>query len=146
MVRQRLTDFPPPAPWSSAVLDSEGLWAVARNDDDDAQAVVAASMVAGVPVLVPAAVLAETLYGDVRDARVDQVLKKLQIVDLSDPIARLAAQLKLRASMVGVAATIDAVVVAVSAIAGGGVIVTSNVEDIRRLADTSGVRIRTVQV
>jgi predicted nucleic acid-binding protein len=48
--------------------------------------------------------------------------------------------------MVGVAATIDAVVVAVSAIAGGGVIVTSDVEDIRRLADTSGVRIRTVQV
>jgi predicted nucleic acid-binding protein len=119
---------------------------VARNDDDDAQAVVAASMVAGVPVLVPAAVLAETLYGDARDARVNQVLKKLQIVDLTDPIARLAAQLKLRASMVGVAATIDAVVVAVSAIAGGGVIVTSDVEDIRRLADTSGVRIRTVQV
>ena len=146
MVRQRLTDFPPPAPWSSVVLDSEGLWAVARNDDDDAQAVVAASMVAGVPVLVPAAVLAETLYGDARDARVNQVLKKLQIVDLTDPIARLAAQLKLRASMVGVAATIDAVVVAVSAIAGGGVIVTSDVEDIRRLADTSGVRIRTVQV
>jgi len=64
---------------------------------------------------------------------VNQVLKKLQIVDLTDPIARLAAQLKLRAGMVGVAATIDAVVVAVSAIAGGGVIVTSDVEDVRRL-------------
>jgi predicted nucleic acid-binding protein len=146
VVRQRLTELPPPAPWSSVVLDSEGLWAVARNDNDDAQAVVTASMVAGVPVLVPAAILAETLHGDARDARANQVLKKLQIVDLTDPIARLAAQLKLRASMVGVRATIDAVVVAVSAMAGGGVIVTSDVEDIRRLAGTSGVRIRTVQV
>ncbi|MHB1711535.1 MAG: type II toxin-antitoxin system VapC family toxin [Acidimicrobiales bacterium] len=127
------------------MLDSEGLWAVARNDSDDARAVLAASSEAGVPVLVPAAVLAETLFGDGRDAQVNQVLKKLQVVVITDPIARTAADLKRLARMVGVAATIDAIVVAVSAAASGGVVLTSDVEDIRKLADcVSGVRIRPV--
>lgn len=129
------------------VLDSEGLWAVARNDSEDARAVLAASTEAGVPVLVPAAVLAETLFGDGRDARANQVLKKLQVVATTEPIARSAAALKRRAGMGGVAATIDAIVVAVAAAAGGGVIVTADVDDIRKLADSvSGVRIRPVRV
>jgi hypothetical protein len=51
------------------VFDSQGFRAVARNDDVDARAVLAASSAAGVPVIVPAAVLAETLFGDERDAR-----------------------------------------------------------------------------
>jgi predicted nucleic acid-binding protein len=146
MVRRGVKNAPP-APWPSVVLDSQGLWAVARSESEDARAVLAASSRAGVPVLVSAAVLAETLFGDERDARVNQVLKKLQVVSLTDSIARSAAQLKRLAGMVGVAATIDAIVVATSAAAGGGVILTSDPEDIRRLASyVSDTRIRPVQV
>ncbi|MGH3190045.1 MAG: type II toxin-antitoxin system VapC family toxin [Streptosporangiaceae bacterium] len=129
------------------MLDSQGLWAVARNDSEDARAVLAASSRAGVPVLVPTAVLAETLFGDERDARVNQALKKLLVVSLTDSIARSAAQLKRLARMAGVAATIDAIVVATSSAAGGGVILTSDPGDIRRLANCAeDTRIRPVQV
>jgi predicted nucleic acid-binding protein len=137
----------PIAPWPSVVLDSEGLWAVARNDSDDARAVLAASSQAGVPVLVSAATLAETLFGDERDARVNQVLKKIQVAPVTDLIARSAARLKQLAGMTGVAATIDAVVVATSETVGGGVILTSDPADIRVLADcVSDRRIRPVRV
>lgn len=146
MVRRGLKNAPP-APWPSVVLDSQGLWAVARNDSEDARAVLAASSQAGIPVLVPAAVLAETLFGDERDAQANQVLKKLQVVSLTETIARSAAQLKRLAGMTGVAATLDAIVVATSVAAGGGVILTSAPGDIRRLADNVGdLRIRPVPV
>jgi predicted nucleic acid-binding protein len=129
------------------VFDSEGLWAVARNDSEDARAVLASSREAGVPVLVPAAVLAETLFGDRRDARANQVLKKLQVVEITEPIARSAAELKSLAGMAGVAATIDAMVVAVSAAVGGGIVLTTDVGDIRKLAAfVTGVRVRPVRV
>jgi predicted nucleic acid-binding protein len=137
----------PIAPWPSVVLDSEGLWAVARNDSDDARAVLAASSRAGVPVLVSAATLAETLFGDERDARANQVLKKIEIAPVTDLIARSAARLKRLAGMTGVAATVDAVVVATSEAVGGGVILTSDPADIRALADCVGDRrIRPVRV
>jgi len=136
-----------PAPWPSVVLDSEALWAVARNDSEDARAVLASSREAGVPVLVPAAVLAETLYGDSRDARANQVLKKLQVVPTSEPIARMAAELKRSADMGGVAATVDAIVVAVSAAAGGGVVLTVDADDIHKLAGAvTDVRVRPIRV
>lgn len=129
------------------VLDSEGLWAVARNDNEDARAVLAASREAGVPVLVPAIVLAETLFGDRRDARANQVLRKLQVVPVEELLARVAAELKRSADMGGVAATVDAIVVAVSAAAGGGVILTADSDDIRKLASAvSDVRIRPIRV
>jgi predicted nucleic acid-binding protein len=129
------------------VLDSEGLWVVARNDSEDARAVLAASRQAGVPVLVPAAVLAETLFGDERDARANQVLKRLQVVPLTESLARSAAELKRLAGMTGVAATIDAVVVATSAAVGGGVVLTSDVDDVRALASgATGIRIRPLRV
>lgn len=62
MIRRGLISAPP-APWPSVVLDSEGLWAIARNDSEDARAVLAASNQAGVPVLVPAVVLKGTGCG-----------------------------------------------------------------------------------
>jgi predicted nucleic acid-binding protein len=146
MVRRGLKNVPP-APWPSVVLDSQGLWAVARNDSDDARAVLAASSQAGVPVIVPTAVLAETLTGDERDARANQVLKKLQVATLTEETARSAARLKRLAGMTGVAATIDAIVVATSATVGGGVILTSDPNDIRLLAShVSGMKIRAIQV
>jgi predicted nucleic acid-binding protein len=146
VVRRGLKSLPP-APWPSVVLDSEGLWALARNDSEDARAVLAASREAGVPVLVPTAVLAETLFGDARDARANQVLKKLQVVPTTELIARWAAELKRRAGMAGVMATIDAIVVAVSMASGGGVILTADIDDIRKLEScASGFRIRPIGV
>jgi predicted nucleic acid-binding protein len=137
---------PPLAPWPAVVLDSQGFWAVARNDVD-ARAVLAASGRAGVPVIVPAAVLAETLFGDERDARANQVLKRIEVAPVTDAIARSAAKLKRLAGMTGVAATIDAVVVATAEAAGGGVILTSDPGDIRALAQgVSDTRIRPVRV
>lgn len=146
MVRRGLKTAPP-APWPSVVLDSEGLWVLARNDSEDARAVLAASRQAGVPVLVPAAVLAETLFGDERDTRANQALKKLQVIPLTESVARSAAELKRLAGMTGVAATIDAVVVATSVAAGGGVVLTSDIDDVRALANCAvGIRIRPVRI
>lgn len=146
MVRRGLK-VAPPAPWPSVVLDSEGLWAVARNDSEDARAVLASSREAGVPVFVPAVVLAEALFGDSRDARANQVLKKLQVVPISESVARTAAELKRLTDLGGVAATVDALVVATSAAVGGGAILTADPADIGTLAyAVSAVRIRPIRV
>lgn len=108
---------------------------------------LAASHQASVPVLVPAIVLAETLFGDGRDASVHRVLKRLEVVPVTDSLARHAAGIKRVAGRQGAAPTIDAVVVATSVAAGGGVVLTSDVDDIRALASyADGVRIRPVRV
>jgi predicted nucleic acid-binding protein len=124
----------PPAPWPSLVLDSEGLWSVSRSESN-AQAAVQASWNAGVRVVVPSIVLAETLFGDQRDAPVNQVLKKLAIFSVDEDVARVAARLKRLSGMSGVASTVDAIVVAVSVSLGGGAILTSDPDDIKQLAD-----------
>ena len=135
----------PPAPWSSLVLDSEGLWSVSRRDPV-AQAAVAASWSAGVPVVVPSIVLAETLLGDAKDAPVNQVLKGLMVLPVDEAVARIAASLKHRSGMSGVDATIDATVVAVSVSLGGGAILTSDPDDIKRLAAAQPLVIRPLLV
>jgi predicted nucleic acid-binding protein len=92
-------------------------------------------------------VLAEALFGDRRDSRANQALKKLQVIPVTDLIARSAAELKRDAGMTGIAPTIDAIVVATSAAAGGGVVLTADVDDVRALANcATGVRIRPVRV
>jgi len=135
----------PPAPWSSLVLDSEGLWSVSRRDPV-AQAAVTASWSAGVPVVVPSIVLAETLFGNANDAPVNQVLKGLLVVPVDEAVARLAASLKHQSGMSGVDATIDATVVAVSVSLGGGAILTSDPDDIRRLAAAQPLVIRPILI
>lgn len=122
-----------PAPWASLVLDSEGLWAVARNDEV-ARAVLDISRKGGASVVVPAVVMAETLHGDQRDARANRAIKKLVVVPVTGEIARKAASLKRRSNMSGAAHTIDALVVAVAATLGGGAVLTSDMDDINRLA------------
>lgn len=135
------------APWPAVVLDSEGLWAVARNDSEDVRAVLQMSRARGVAVLVPTIVIAETLFGDQRDARANQAIKKLQVVTISEPLARSAAHLKRAAGVSGVAATVDAIVVAVAAAAGGGAILTADPDDIRKLsAVLENVLIRPVRI
>jgi predicted nucleic acid-binding protein len=131
--------------WPSLVLDSEGLWAVANNHDGAKAATELASEM-GSLVFVPSVVLAETLRGDAGDAPANRVLNKLQTVNIDVSLARRAAQLKRAADMVGVAATVDALVVAVSERLGGGVVLTSDPRDINALSDHAGVRVRAIPV
>jgi len=131
--------------WPSLVLDSEGLWAVADNHGDAKAAIELASEM-GSLVFVPSVVLAETLRGDAGDAPANRVLNKLQTVNIDVTLARRAAQLKRAADMVGVAATVDALVVAVSEHLGGGVVLTSDPRDINALGDHAGVRVRAIPV
>ena len=131
----------PPAPWPSLVLDGEGLWSVSRRESN-AHAAVQASWHAGVPVVVPSVVLAETLFGDQRDAPVNQVVKKLTILTVDEDCARIAARLKRLSGLSGVEFTIDAIVVAVSVSLGGGAILTSDPDDIKGLADAQPLPIR----
>ena len=95
---------------------------------------MSASRTAGVPVVVPSIILAETLHGDQRDARANQVLKNLVVLATTEPMARVAAILKRQSGIRGVRATIDALVVATSVFLGGGAILTSDPKDIDRLA------------
>ena len=135
-----------PAPWLSLVLDSEGLWAVARNDSEDARAALSASRAAGIPVVVPSVILAETLHGDQRDARANQALKNL-VLPTTEEMARVAAVLKRKSGMRGVKATVDALVVATSLYLDGGAILTSDPDDIDRLAAAYlDLRIRAILV
>lgn len=136
-----------PAPWPALVLDSEGLSAAARNKSEDLLAAIAATAAAGKQVLAPSVVLAETLYGDHKDASANRVLARVVIVPLDEATARRAAELKRAAGMTGIAATVDAIVVAVAEAAGGAAIATSDPKDIARLAASLGrVRVSTIRV
>lgn len=135
-----------PPPFPSVVLDSEGLWAVARNTED-ARAVIDLAIRGGSLVIVPSIVLAETLTGGPQDAPVNQVLSKVTVVSITEDLARDAALLKRKSGMTGVEHTIDAIVVAVSASQGGGVVLTSDPGDIKQLADeVYESRIRAIKV
>jgi len=98
-------------------------------------------------VLVPTTVLAEALHGDARDARSNQVLAKLHVIPLTEDLAREAASLKTTAGLSGVEATIDATVVAVATLLGGGAVLTSDPADIRALAASRpGLRMKAITV
>ena len=85
-------------------------------------------------VVVPAVIIAESTQGNPRDAPINRVIKLLEVVAVDEAAAREAAALKTTAQMAGVEQTIDALVVAVASLAGGGAILTSDVDDIAALA------------
>lgn len=64
----------------------------------------------------------------------NRVIKGFEVVPVDEAGAREAAGLKTAAQMSGVEQTIDALVVAVASLAGGGAILTSDVDDIAALA------------
>jgi predicted nucleic acid-binding protein len=115
-------------------LDSGGLTAVARNEED-ARAAFTNSVRTSVGVIVPAVVIAESTRGDAQDARVNHVLNQTRVVAAREEEARLAARLKSAAGMAGVEPTIDALVVATAALAGGGAVLTSDPTDIESLCE-----------
>lgn len=83
----------------------------------------------GVPVVVPAVVLAEWWRGR-PESRVADVLKGLTIEPVNESIARNAGE---ALAEVPSATTIDAIVMASAALR-GGVVYTSDVDDLERLS------------
>jgi predicted nucleic acid-binding protein len=128
------------------VLDSGGLTALAEGRQR-ARSALEMSQRTGTPVVVPAIVIAESTRGDGSDAPVNRVLNKLSVVSIDENGAREAARLKRAAGMTGVEHTIDALVVAVATLGGGGAILTSDVRDIAALASArTGVAVTPIRV
>lgn len=127
MARQRRT--PPP---HRLILDSGAVLALAKLDRR-ARAALTAAWENGAEVIVPAVVLAETVRGNgPRDAPANRVLKAIgNVSPAGEDRARIAGALLGRT---GSSATVDALVVAEAVHRRGGVVLTGDVDDLRRLA------------
>lgn len=92
----------------------------------------------GSDVFVPTAVIAESITGDgTRDANVNRLLKRVQLVPLDEKLARVAAALRYGHRRFG-SGTIDAVVVATADAVPGTRIITGDSGDLRPLAAVTG--------
>jgi predicted nucleic acid-binding protein len=119
----------PPA--QRLILDSGAVIALARNDQR-ARAALAAAWEAGVEVAVPAVVLAETVRGAAKDAPVNRVLKAVgEVIAADEQVGRSAGGLL---GATRSRSTVDALVVASALRAGGGVVLTTDPDDLIALA------------
>jgi predicted nucleic acid-binding protein len=125
------------------ILDSSAVIALARGDQR-ARAFIGRALELGAEVLVPSVVVAETVRGrGPKDSAVNRVLAAVDAVyPVDETLARRAGALL---GSRGSNATIDALVVAAAAEAGGGRVLTSDVRDMNALArGAPGVRIHRV--
>jgi len=126
---RRRTRTPPP---QRLILDSGAVIALSRNDVR-ARAALAAAREAGVEVSIPSVVVAETVRGSAKDAKVNRVIKSVGDVTTADEdTGRVAGALLGAAKSTS---TIDALVVASVIELGGGVVLTGDPEDLEPLAD-----------
>ena len=89
------------------------------------------------PFVVPTTVVAEVLTGiGPRDARVNRLLAGCDLVPLSEFLARRSAALRHKARRGSV---VDASVVAVAEVKGGGVVLTGDVGDLEALSAKSPI-------
>lgn len=87
------------------------------------------------PPLVPSAVLVEALTGDHRrDFHENRLLRACIVHPVDEELARDAAVLRTSAAATRTASAVDAIVVAEADRAGGGVVLTSDPNDLRALA------------
>ena len=121
------------------VLDSGAVIALARNDQR-ARSVLTAAWEAGADVSIPVVVFAETVRGRPRDAAVNRVIKAIgDSIEVTEADGRAAGHLLGDTKM---STTIDAIVVASTDRTGGGTILTSDPDDLRRLTErNSTIRI-----
>ena len=100
---------------------------------------------AGWTPVVPTVVLAEAITGRPEDAPTNQAVKALGTVDTDPATARIAGALRFVAHHAGgrrVPSGIDAIIAAHAAVAGTGVIFTTDPTDLRRLlANHPGVHV-----
>lgn len=125
---------------TTLVLDSEAISSLARSRAGRRPAAVHAALRAAVEtssdVVVPAAVLAEQYRGGQHDQVVDACLGRftgIQVAETTRHLARDIGHLLARAGR-GSEDHVDATVVAVAIAAGGGVIVTGDVDDLEALS------------
>jgi predicted nucleic acid-binding protein len=126
---------------SALVLDAEALSALARGGPHErtVRAAVAAALVEVAEVVVPAAVLAELYRGGGHDQAVDACLAReggVGVAPTDRALARRVGHLLVAAAR-GSADHVDATVVAVCAAAGGGVVLTSDPDDLSVLSGGS---------
>lgn len=132
------------------VLDSEAISRLARSLEGrgvpgTVLTALRAAERSNVDVLVPAAVLAEQYRGGRHDQAVDSCLGRhrgIDVVDTTRELARRIGNLLARAGMDS-EHHVDATVVATAVAAGGGLILTSDVDDLEHLAGGAvGVEVR----
>jgi predicted nucleic acid-binding protein len=122
------------------VLDSEAVSALARPDRDHhrhelVRAAMRSAHSQNAPVRIPSAVLVELYHGGGTDEPIDRVLARgfAQVVTTGARVARIAGHLLATAGS-GSEMAVDALVVATAVRFGGGIIVSHDPDDMRRLA------------
>ena len=112
------------------LVDSGALSALA--DGHEALRIVARKAIKDdISIVVPTIVIAESTIGDARDANVNRTLTQLDVIDLSEGIARDAARLRARVRGSEVA---DAVMLATADRISGTTVITGDPRDLRALA------------
>ncbi len=87
------------------------------------------------PPQVPSVVLTEALTGDHRrDFHVNRLLRACQVRPVDEAHARRAARLRTATGRAGSISAVDALVAAAADVAPGGIVVTSDLDDLRDLA------------
>lgn len=135
---------------SALVLDSEALSSLARGGRHErvVRAALVAALEEATEVIVPAAVLAELYRGASYDQAVDGCLAReggIAVAPTDRPLARRIGHL-LAAVGRGSEHHVDAAVVAVCAVAGGGVILTGDPSDISTLSSGSpGITVSSIR-
>lgn len=135
---------------TALVLDTRALEVLSDRRADPVatrrtRAMLSAAARLGLPVRVSSAVLSESYRGRPSDAGVDHVLARgVRPMTMGQKTARLAGALRARDGLDS-CHTVDAFVVATSVRLGGGIIVTGDPADLRRLArDHPNVRIEAI--
>lgn len=84
---------------------------------------------------IPSVVVAETVRGSDRDAKVNRVIKSVGEVTTPDEDTGRVAGALLGAATSTSTSTIDALVIASAIVLGGGVVLTADPDDLELLAD-----------
>lgn len=114
------------------VLDSGVVTAFAHADRLLRERIARLSRRSGEPFLVPAAVVIEATTATARDASLNRFLEGCEIVVLGEALARRPAGLRFSSRR---GSPVDASVVATVESRGGGVALTTDLDDLRALAE-----------
>lgn len=92
------------------------------------------------PPQVPAVVLTESLTGDHRrDLHAIQLIRMCQVRDVGEPLAHEAASMRTRTGRAATISAVDAIVAALATAYPAPVVLTSDPDDLRALAETSDI-------
>lgn len=135
----------PGSTFGRLILDTGGLFAWATGDQRAREAILRAAQ-REMPIIVPSVVLAQALRGGPRDAPINRALKQIQFVPAAT--ASLARQAGVLLGATGTTDVVDALVVAEALSRVPATILTSDPDDIRRLAMSAPeqARIQTLPV